>query len=401
MAKFNNTLKEQVARLSRSQTLWDKSGRNVSVLIFDEKTGQISALPDSLKKFCSDVAGKDDQALKETLERYRRAYPYAGSSVTNEAQMRALNSMRIITIENFARVLSTWRAMFFENVTLGPDERPVYKHSYKNEIDVYTGSQDGGMKRTKAVKPQKEVYPELYEKRVGPVTYRLRDILQGDIGQAAQATFDLAADKNEVDDLDHYNALATCFGAFTTTGAKIDRTYIAGRNVRSGVLPTTNELDTPSLTGSTKFKVETIIEAINYQTRFGKVLGGQPLRLTGVIIIPADEATGITAQFSPTSNYSNPTSDGIIQDFMSFPYMGTTWTLVPDLYIPAGKCIFQTDRKVGHSYEKPSWDSDVVTPSDPAERILQNREERTLAYARGISIPAPWKAHVVRVRFHS
>lgn len=398
---FKNTLKEQVARLSKSQTHWEKSGRNVDVLIFDEKTGQFSSMPDGLKQFCSNIAGADDQALKETVEKYRRAYPYAGSSVANEAQMRSLNAMRIITIENFARVMSTWRAMFFENVTLGPDERPAYKHTYKNEIDVYTSSQDGGLKRTRAVKPQKEVYPEIWEKRAGPVTYRIRDILNGDVGQAAQATFDLAADKIEVDDLDHYNALATCFGAFTTTGSKIDRTFIAGRNVRAGVLPSTNELTTPSQDANSKFKIETIQQAINYVTRFGKVLGGQPLRLTGIIIIPADEAIGITSQFSPTSTMSNPSADRIIEDFMSFPYMGTQYTLVPDVYIPVGKCIFQTDRKVGHSYEKPSWDTDLVIPSDPAQRVLENREERTLAYARGISIPAPWKAHVVRVQYHT
>jgi hypothetical protein len=393
---IDNRFRDAVRALGRSVPVWKAAGRNVGVLIFDEKTGRFSTVPDHLEKFCAKVADQDEAAIKDQVKRYKDAYAPGG-----EAVMRSLNGLRIITINNFMRVMSNWREMFFETQSLGPEDRPAYKHTYQNQVDVYLTGPDGGLRRVKAVKPQKEVYPELYEKKAGPVHYAVRDIQNGFIGPAAQATFDLATDAREVDDLDHYTALQSCFGSFTTSGAKIDRTFQTGRNVRAGVIPTTNELTTPSQGAATKMKWETLREALNYTVRFGTVLGGQRLRLTGIVLVPADELVGITEQFTPTGTTNNSTADRIIADFFSFGWGGINWTLVPDLYLPAGKAIFQTDRKVGHSWEKPSMDMEFVVPSDPQERLRQNREEREYHFVRGISIPGPWKPHVLRVSYHT
>lgn len=395
---FNATFKKSVDAFSRSVPVWEKLGRKVDALAWDEKTGRFYTVPDGLKGFCSQMSAPDEQAIKEQVERWLAA---TNPSAPNPKALHALNALRIVTIENFARVTTMWREMFFEGIDLADDERPMYAHTYRHEIDVFATSTDGGIKRYKAIKPHREVYPELYERVVGPVFYQIRDINKGMIGQQAEATFELARDKAEVDDLDHYNALLTCFGSFTTSGAKLERTFIQGRNIRSGVLPTTNSLTTPSQGASTKFKWETIAQAIDYQTRFGSVLGGTPLRLNGSIILPADEVVGIFDQFNPTNGASNSANDAAIRDFWTISLGGRQWTLVPDQLVAPGYAIFPTDRKVGHSWGKPSMDREFVTPSEPAEQWRHNRQERELYFNRAITIPGPWKPHVVRVQYHT
>ncbi len=393
---LHNSFRESVRALVRTVPLWKAAGRNVSTLVYDEKTGAFHTVPDSLGQFLGQYAGLDEVGLNAQVSRYAAAYTPGG-----ECTMRTMNALRIVTISNFMRAMSHWREMFFETVSLQPDERPAYKHSYQMQCDVYVTGPDGGIRRVKAVQPQKEVYPELYEMVAGPVHYAVRDILNGFIGPAAQATFDLAADARAGDDKLHYDALLTCFGTFTTTGAYLDRTFFGGRNMRAGVMPTTNELVTPGQSGTTKMKWETLREALNYVVRFGNLLNGQPLRLTGVVMVPADELVGITEQFAPTGSTSNTTAEGVISDFFSFRWGSINWTLVPDHFLPAGKAVFMTDRKVGHSWEKPSMDAEYVTPSDPQDRMRLNLEQREYHYVRGISIPGPWKPHVLRVSYHT
>lgn len=387
------------AALSKSVQSWEKTGRKIDALAWDEKTGQMHTIPDGLKGFCSAMSAPDEADLKAQLNRWIAATN--PSDPNYETAKRSLNALRIVTIENFARVTTMWREMFFETIDLAMDERPMYKHTYRHEVAVFATSTDGGIKRYKAVKPQNEVYPELYERVVGPVRYKIRDINMGMIASQAEATFELGRDKAEVDDLDHFNALMTCFGSFTTTGGKLDRTFISGRNIRAGVLPTTNSLTTPSQGASTKFKWETVAQAIDYQTRFGRVLGGTELVFTGAIILPADEVVGILDQFNPTNGASNTSNDAAIRDFWTIPLGGRNWTLIPDQLLAPGYAIFPTNRKVGHSWGKPDFERELVTPESAAEQWRQNLQDRELYFNRAITIPGPWKPHVVRVQYHT
>jgi hypothetical protein len=85
--------------------------------------------------------------------------------------------------------------MFYEVITLKPNEQFVVEHSYRNPVGVRYIGQDGGARSVKAVKARKQTFIDMRELMSDEVAYQMRDIQQGnDIAAAAQATVDVSWD---------------------------------------------------------------------------------------------------------------------------------------------------------------------------------------------------------------
>jgi hypothetical protein len=399
IAKPREFLALQMKELERRRMLLSAFGMDDNAMAFDEQTGQFHTVPESLKSFFqSAYEPATQEAIAEEIATFTAAY---GDSTGQK--MRTLQGFRIVTINNLLRVIPKYREAFFEKVTLQDDEIPRIHHETQGEVDVayFTEGSKGGPDKVKAVRQAKGIEVPLYLRRTDAVEYQLKDLRTGDVADSAKKTFDLARDAAAKDDNDHYTVLAASFGSFTTTGSKPARTYVFDRYIQSGSVPTTNELTTPGQSGSTLLKLATLKEAVKYCKMFGTLIDGTEMRPTGLVYCPAANCTDLADEITATGSQCNPVADGILRDFSAFFYAGVNWVIMPCHDLPAKKVIIPTNKKPGISYEKPSWNKEFLMPSDPQERIMQNKESRSYGWSRGIAIPEARSMGAIRVAFQS
>ena len=303
-------------------------------------------------------------------------------------------------IDLFVRAKSNF-LMFFRPVTLAANEQVCYEHSYRNEIAVGYIGEDGGPRTRKAVKAQKQTFFDLKEIHTEEIGYQIRDINLGpDIAQLAQKTVDLAWEMEaKINDLAK-TLYMTKFGSFTTTGAKLDRTYVANQYIETANLPTTNSLvcdDIPNTT-TTKVRLDVIRKIMDY-TQAWENIWGQPLTPTGVILIPSKHAGHLSLEFTPTGEQSNVVAERIVGgDYLRFNWFGRNWTLVPDVTLSptAGYCYPVFDQPLGDYFSKPEYDETFVETNR-----RKNWETRSMMKAIQLCAPEPRRVNQVRVKYQS
>jgi hypothetical protein len=102
------------------------------------------------------------------------------------------------------------------------------------------------------------------------------------------------------------------FAAFTTTGEKLDRTYVKNTRLVAANLPTTNDLTLADNGPNTKFRLECLTAALRYCAQWTGLFPDGDLAPTGVVIVPSIDAADIADQFSPTGNYSSEVSNQVL-----------------------------------------------------------------------------------------
>lgn len=342
------------------------------------------------------LADSLDAMLTDETPAQKKAEFLRQAATGDQEAKRALNALRIETVSNFVMGTADFLP-FFKVVSLGEADVPAIQNETRQEIKVSYVAQDGEPRSTKVVKPQTETLIDLYEITTDKVGYRLRDIYRGRVAEAAQRTFDLGYEMAMELDAILYALLVSNIGAFTVTGAKVSRTYNASRRIRSGVLPTTNALAIPSVTGSTKFGFTTLKVIIDYAARFARAFPDGDLIPTGDIIVPADQIEGIIDGITPTSAAQNQVAQDL-QDrgYYEVPYLGKTWRFKPNNIIPTGYCWPVFNKPVGTLYLKASMDTAPVETD-----IHRNWEERWQSMVFGAAIPSPNKVNLARVEFNT
>jgi len=335
----------------------------------------------------------DEAKMVKLITRARNKDPEA---------VQEVNELRAETIDLYVRAMGNWGG-FFRMIPLTNTDQPVFIHTFRNPINVRYMAQDGGVRTYKAVKSQKQTFIDMKELSTEDLGYQMRDI-QGTMGgpgsvvdlpAAAQATVDLSFElANKVDGL-QFDLLNGLFGPFTTTGAKLDRTYIPNDRIITANLPITNHLVLAGNTTVTKFRLAVVKAIVGYTEKWGNVWGS-PLRPTGTILVPSGDIVDLADEIDPTSTVSNPLTDALLGNFTTFSYLGVTWRLVPDVTLPSGTCYAILNKPAAVMYTKPQLDQEFVETFPK-----KNWETRSQTKVLALATAEPWRVNLVRVVYHS
>lgn len=334
--------------------------------------------------------------LKEVGDLYRKAH--AGDRAVAES----LNALRVEKINNYIYGPLNFASLFFRMEELGDADRAVVQNDTNQEIRVGYIGEDGAPKSVKLGRSPEEALIPLKTLATERYGYRLRDLYNGSVEQAAQANINVAFDMaNKIDQL-AYNLLTAslpnggAFGTFTTTGSKPSRVYVANSRIDTSNLPTSNDIQIPSISGSTTFGLSTIRTIISYCDQWGGAFAEGPLRPTGVIVVNSKDAPALALEVTPTGSTNNTIADGLMNNYTSFSYLGVRWVIVPDNTIPTKKCYVQLSRPPGTIYTKPSHDQSFedVQPA-------KNWAERYMTKVAGFYIPTARRVNALRVAYQT
>lgn len=319
----------------------------------------------------------------------------------------ALQALRMEMVDLYVRATCDFSPLF-ETINLQPNELPMIDHSYRNPVAVRYSGEDGGTRGVKAVKARKQITFNMRELHSDSVGYQMRDINLGtDVAAASQATVDVAWDITHKLNVEKFNFLqggvingknygTGVYGNFTTTGAKLDRTFVLHPGIQSANLPTTNLISYATLAGmghtGTQISFYVIQAIIDYVESFRGIFSDGDLEATGLILIPSSETTGLLKTVTPTGQFYTKIGEQIQNSFTRIEYGGRVWTLMGTPFLPKGACYPVLNKKLGNYYVKPTFDFEDVQ----SDR-LKNWEERTAVKVMALATVEPWRVNGLKV----
>lgn len=361
-----------------------------------------NGLGQTLTSMLSDPHREKDATKRLELIKARATQTFEFCELVKKARtgdmeaVQELNALWMETINLYIRAKSNF-LMFFRPVTLQPNEQVCYESTYNNEIDVSYIGQDGGPRTRKAVAAKKQTFFDMKELHSEEVGYQIRDINLGpDIATMAQKTVDIAWDMEaKLNDLAKTLYL-TLLGSFTTTGAKLSRTYIPNQYIVGANLPTTNVLSATSNGPTTLFRMDCIRKIARYAGQWADVWG-QPITPTGVILISSKDALDLSEELIPTGATNNSTADKIIAgDYLEVAWMGRNWKLVPDVTIASGVAYPVLGQPVGDYFSKPGVDESFVETNRK-----KNWETRSAMKVVQFASPQPKRVNACSITYHT
>jgi hypothetical protein len=354
------------------------------------------ALPDYFDKL---LAAEDDpktqKARADFLDRAKREPAVYGQ----------LCELRVEQFRNYALATQNIINMFYEVVTLGDKDRPAHQNETMQEVAVTYVGQDGAPDDVKIVKPQDELLIPLHLLSTANVRYRKWDIYNGMVADAALATIMLAYDMANQREKRAWDLYLTCFGAFTLTGKKSSRVYVANSRVVTANLPDSNIIDGNSnvvkLTGNsstTKFRPEVLRAAQKYADLWVGAFPNMPVTLTGRVLVPSIDASDLGIDITPSTQQQNPVAEELLlKGWYQVTVYGRTWTLVPDNTLPSGICYPEFTRKPGRVYLKPSGDREVIVQDSANDK--KNQEERYMQSPFGAAVNQVSKVCALQIKY--
>lgn len=365
---------------------------------YDPSVGEVVIRQGAMKDFVANsLAPFGEEEAMEVARMYKAAADSAAVGI-KDLQL-TLNAMRTTQVDSYVRGMGNYIPFFFEEENLLDNERPAFRHSFKSPVSVYYMAEDGSPKQVQAVDPQKEVYPDLRTLVTDEVSYKIRDVYNGNIAEAAQRTFDLAYDMSAQIESIAKTHLDTAFGDFVTTGNEIDRTYVKNSHVLAANLPTTNDITVTGANTTTKFDHKVMIAVRKYCDQWANIFSDGPLSPTGVILVSSSETTQLLEGVNPFGTKINTVGEAVLDNYLAISYANTNWVLVPDVTLAPKVCYPVLNKKLGKVYYKPSQDMEFVLPESPAERFRLNKESRYQHKVIGLAHAEPKRVNVIRVRY--
>lgn len=358
-------------------------------------------------------AEPDEKAQAEFI---KKAWGPDGRGRTDE--MLALNALRIEQVQNYMSAESQWASGFFNQVTLGPSDEPVYTNETMEEVRIGHLGEGGTPDSVRVVKTQSKTTVGLRILSSAKVRYLVNDLYKGSIGEMARRTLDIARDLRIKKDQEHYNVLTQstanggAFGVFSYEQGrsnKATRIYVPHSSIATSRLPTTNDIDltaaanttnNPMSYGSlTAFDPQKVILAIqHYANQWGDNLpGGGRLVPTGDIIMPSDEIISVaTANFLTANSNTSALQTQVYENgYMSVMFGGKKWNFIPDAsYCPDGYCFPRFNLLPGISYTKPSFDKEFVETD-----LRTGWETRDQLTAYGAVVISQYRPRALRIRY--
>lgn len=319
----------------------------------------------------------------------------------DKGKMRELCALRIEQTNNYILASTNFQRLFFNVITLQPEERPAVQNNTKQQVNVgYVGA-EGGAKSVKILPQQVETLVDLRYLTSDPVDYLLRDIYAGDISQAAQATVDLGYDlSNQMDQLCFELLTASvanggAFGSFTFTGNKASRVFLANSRINVDNLPTTNDITVPGTTGSTKFRYAVFAAIGKYGTQWAGAFSTGDLIPTGAVVVPGVDVYDLADEVTPSGSTNNDVAAQLLKEGpITVDYLGRRWTVIPDNTLESGTCYAQFNKRPGDVFLKPAFDDEFV------ETIRdKNKEVRRQQKVFGAYITSPRRLTAARFTY--
>lgn len=354
-----------------------------------------ATMSEYLSKFCEDTLAWDRNLTDKEIE--HAVGLYRGAAMKDKEAMTELQTLRIEQTNNYI-IPALQFGRFFEVRTLADNESPAVQNGTKLEFAAYYIGQDGGKEKKKAVPIFNETTIDLVTIATDDVTYPLMDIYRGRIAEAAKVTFDLNFDLENKIDSNLYTLLTAALGNFNTSASnRAARTYVTNSRIRSGVVPTSNDIDAfGSITNSSTFGQNTLDSIVNYCACWPKRAQGE-LAPTGEILVPADELYQVGSNVTITGQLQNKIAEEIMKTgWYGFEYNGVNWKFIKEHTMPKGKAIAQLNQPVGILWFKPGMSLDREE-QDEKKNIGSRWMKKVLA----MTILEPNRPNVLRVRYHS
>lgn len=351
----------------------------------------------AVKQFFADLL-----ASTTDPEKIRQRNEFLAKAEKDPVARQQLCGIRIETFNNYILATQNIIAMFFDQVNLALDERPVMQNTTEQEVRVYYVGQDGQAKSVKVAKDDDELLINLHWLTTDKVKYRRNDIYRGSIVDAALKVLRMAYDMVNQMEAQAFTVLGTCFGVFTFTGKKANYTYLANSRIKTGNLPTTNDITVPGTTGATMFRYRVFRSIKKYGDQWTGCFPEGPLVPTGRILISALDASDIAEEIVPSGNTNNTVADQLMEQGWSvINYLGMNWKLVTDNTIDAGSCYAEFNRKPGRVYLKPGMDREQIRGEEDYQLSQNNEEERWNQKVFGCATNSAIRVNVARFKFKS
>lgn len=350
----------------------------------------------------SDIMTSVPAALQAVLERAKdpeqarknelAAAELIKQSWTNDEKKQLLCGLRMESTQNYVYASVKIIGMFFDIVELKNDERPVFQNNTMQEVQLYYMGQDGKPRQSEVIPSQEETLVPLKLETTGEVGYRINDIYNGDVRQAALSTLNLAFDKRAHMDSRAFDLMAKMHGNFVLSGKKAVRTYVPHSRIHADVLPTTNNITVTGATTATNFTTKVMDAAMRYCDRWVDAFPDGNLRPTGRILVSALDTQGLLEQVIYTGGNNNRLETP--QDNFTTIDHGIRWTLVPDNTIAPGDCYVELNKKPGRIYLKPGMDQEYVTVTPQ-----KNWESRYQSYVFGAYFTNQERVRALKIRY--
>jgi hypothetical protein len=320
-------------------------------------------------------------------------------------QLRAASIKTMVS--NIVLASSSW-ANFFNQVTLGDEDWPMYEVSVPQEILVETVGIGGVTDTVQAIMDKKQ-YPipmEIYWTQW--FEYALRDMYKGNrVKDLALAQIDMARDF--VAKIESILAGFIINGAtdsrltaaFDTTNEDLKlRDYVAHSRINTANFPAGNLVTLSTNTTSTTFRKEVLDAALEYAEAWGGDLDGTgPLEIQSIRVASSDVGAwraGITL-----TSESNSLTEQIMQGGAVLNYAGKRFTLEGDNTLDPndGTAYVQFNKPIGEQYEKTSF-ADVLIDESP-ERVQMNKGRMSQGTALGWALPRPMRKNILGIVYRT
>lgn len=314
---------------------------------------------------------------------------------------KMFHSIRLMEVQTVISA-STNFGSFFEIVNLAPDEQAELINEWGIETS-FSVVGDGNKPRTITVdKTVTNQFVNLTNVSSDRVKYPLIDLQRGRVDDVHKKTLRMAEDWVYKLDGMAYDLLTYAtpssatvaggaYGTFVTTGSKSIRSYIPNNSrLRTANLPTTNDIEVGTPTGSTYFDLPTLKAIVKYGALWGDKYG---LRPTGKIYLPSVDIDGPVSGIATSTTVINTLGEALLQDgYARISALGITWTIIPDNTLPTGTCYPEYNKPVGKLFLKPAFDKD---------RTERDEDENweTAWQIRPMALVMPWPYRINTARF--
>lgn len=349
---------------------------------------QILPVLDDMILNLEDVGGEDarTQAYGELL---------AGARAGDRAMSAEVSTIRSIRVDNFLRAKNNALA-FLDLVVLGPAEVPYITNTSRMEIDVAYSGQDGRVRKTQGIKYQEDAQCSLFLLSSAEFEYPLKDMLRGSVADETKTLVDIAYDLDRKIDTKLWPLITGRCAAFTLSGSRAARTYVAHSAINANNLPTTNVLAGPSLTTSTHFNKDCLDVVADYVAAFADTLPGGAL-MPVAVFIPSKHSMGWLRSITMTSQ-PNTLVEQVINTGVPLHYAGRDWLFIPDATLDpnAGLAYVQMNAPVGTFFNKPFMDA-----MESKEDVTANKGSMKMAKAIGYGFPSTQAVNICSVSYRT
>jgi len=312
-----------------------------------------------------------------------------------------------LMVSNIILATSSW-GNFFNMVSLGSEDWPMYEVSVPQEILVETVGLGGKTNTVQAILDKKQ-YPiplEMYWTQW--YEYTLRDLYKGTrVKDLALAQIDMARDFTAKIEaiLAGYilkgAANSRLVATFETTDADLKlHDYVAHSRINTANFPTGNLVTLSTNTTTTSFRKEVLDAALEYAESWGGDIDGTgPLEIQSIRVPSKDVGdwrTGVTL-----TSESNSLTEQVMQGGAVLNYAGKRFTLEGDNTIDPteGVAYVQFNKPIGEQYEKTEF-ADVLI-DEGVERQQENKGRMSQGTALGWALPRPMRKNVLGIVYRT